>query len=284
MNKEYSNSKELSTEYLITRHSLKPESGVVGSEKYPGITEEGVELARERGVDLLANIEKSRPGTIVWFGGVTNEIRTCSTMQVYIDSIKEMIVQNETLDIVVLGRKEITQERKFGPTRSIEQLTKIIIEKPEYKFVIGIPLLIKELTIRRWFDEEGRPKEYALGLLKRAGGNQAKIIELWLQDSMEGKSSPTAQEQAEEFSKGLVRMEEFIKKFIHDRDVKIVVVGQTSELVAYLVNTIPEQDLQEAYRASGNKPFEETEMMIVSKSGDKIKVSFRGHEYEKSHR
>ena len=86
MNKEYSNSKELSTEYLITRHSLKPESGVVGSEKYPGITEEGVELARERGVDLLANIEKSRPGTIVWFGGVTNEIRTCSTMQVYIDT------------------------------------------------------------------------------------------------------------------------------------------------------------------------------------------------------
>ena len=155
-------------------------------------------------------------------------------------------------------------------------------EKPECKFVVGIPLLIKELTIRRWFDEEGRPKEYALDLLKRAGGNQTKIIELWLQDSMEGRASPNAQEQAEEFSKGLVRMEEFIKRFIHDRDIQIVAVGQTSELVAYLVNTITEQDLQETYRVTGNKPFEETEMMIVSKSGDKIKVSFRGHEYEKA--
>jgi len=35
------------TEYLITRHSLKPEKGAAASEKYPGITEEGVELAKD---------------------------------------------------------------------------------------------------------------------------------------------------------------------------------------------------------------------------------------------
>lgn len=31
----------------------------------------------------------------------------------------------------------------------------------------------------------------------------------------------------------------------------------------------------------GGRVFDATEVVIVSKSGDKVKISFRGHEYEK---
>jgi len=203
-------------------------------------------------------------------------------MQVYVDAIKEMIARGDIPDITVLERTEITKEGKLGPTNSIKKLTETIKEAPENKIVVGIPFLIKELTSRRWFDEQGKPTEYTLDLLKRSGKDEAKFVELWLQDSLESKAMPTAKEQAGEFSRGLSRMEEFMRRFIHDRDIKIVAVGHTSELNAYLTNFLPGNDLQESYNIAGGKPLEETEMAIISKAEDKIKIFFRGREYEKT--
>jgi len=141
--------------------------------------------------------------------------------------------------------------------------------------------MVKELTSRKWFDENGKPTEYTLDLLKRSGKDEAKFVELWLQDSLEGKAKPSPEEQAKEFSKGLLRLEEFMKRFIHDRPIKIVAVGHTSELNSYLAASISEQELQKTYKSLGGKPFEETEMAIISKKGDKLKILFRGREYEK---
>ena len=78
---------------IITRHSLKSTIEDSESEEYPGLSEKGVELARQKVSEFLPIIEQSEEGSVIVFSGVSDLPRTRSTIKIYgeeiIDQLKE---------------------------------------------------------------------------------------------------------------------------------------------------------------------------------------------------
>ena len=80
-------------EYWVTRHSKSGE----GVESSPGLSEQGVEMARERAKTIAELITNSEKGSVILYGGVTSAPRTRSTMELYADEAEKILKeQGET--------------------------------------------------------------------------------------------------------------------------------------------------------------------------------------------
>ncbi len=57
------------SEAIITRHSIRGNHA-----EYEGLSEAGIEQAKERAKDFVDIIEKSEPGTVFFFAGRSDEV------------------------------------------------------------------------------------------------------------------------------------------------------------------------------------------------------------------
>lgn len=286
-NSEQENLKQPKSEHIITRHSIKTDSPELESKEYSGLTEEGVELARERAGDIYADIISSNPGTVFWFGGVSDEIRTRSTIRVYADEISRKI-KGKDGEIKILNEDEI----KLGSiSASVNNIRNIAAINPESKIIVVFPLFIKNFGRRGGlFDKEGNAKEYTKSLTERSKSNEDEFLKTWFDDAEQdaiNDKTLSPEEESNRFLAGINRMENFARGIIgEDRDLKIIDVGHSPQLEAFLADSIAERkgiSAREAYNTVVQKRLSETETIKIKKINDQdFELDFRGEKFSKN--
>ncbi|MFZ2310239.1 MAG: hypothetical protein WAW11_01720 [Patescibacteria group bacterium] len=229
--------------FLATRHSIKPKAGIdPESLDYKGISENGVELAKERADDILDILKKEPVGSILFFLGSSESERTKSTEQVYINAIKESLSDENKDGISLISKSEINNP-DFGYTENANVLASRINDNPEKKFIVDVNLFIKELSNSHWTEENGDFTKYAKKLLLDNNNNEDLCFRDWIKNN--GISGdligPNPKTVAEKSLAGIKRLSEFAKKFLKDKDRNIIIgaVGHSwnlDVLAIYLAN------------------------------------------------
>lgn len=268
--------------FFITRHSKKPKGEDVESSEYSGISEKGVELAKERAKEIESFLEKENTGTVMFIGGSSDAIRTKSTGEVYGDAIKELSEAKKE-DLLVITKGEIeSRGAPEGYSKVIEQIVEQIKANPDKKIVIDYPLFLKELSPKRWFDEKGNLSQYASRLLERNNNNEYEMTKDWIKTggTLEGLRGPDPTEVAEGYKLALLRLQKFARRFIKDRHLTIGVVGHSVDLDAfatYLANG--KVDVEGFEKVTQGQLIKETEMATITIESDKITLSYRNQDY-----
>ncbi len=264
----------------ITRHSLKPSKDVPQSVEYQGITDAGVELAKERAKDIAEIIENAAPGTIIFQSPVSPEVRTRSTLRVYGDALKAAFADRE--DVIVVPRSELSASSKdVGFSGTLQRVVDRADGDPNAKVVIDLPLRLTEMMDKGWFQKDGKPTAYTNHLLE--GGTSLFEAECkWFRE--EGKIDgeqvgPNPTGVAQNLLKALERLRTFAKKSFPDRPIIVGAVGHSFEidaLLAYLHGNGVVSE--ETYRGLQSGILNETEMVKIRLEDDGIVGEYRGME------
>lgn len=271
--------------FIATRHSLKPKSGIdPESLNYKGVSEKGVDLAKERAEDIL-NILKNEPeGSILFFLGSSEADRTKNTAQIYIDTIKDLLA-NESQQNISLVLKDKINNSGYGQTKNANILADKINSHPEQKFIIDINLFIKEFSNSCWTDKNGNLSEYSKKLLLDNNNNEELCFRDWVANN--GVSGdlvgPRPEDVAKKSLAGIKRLSDFAKRFLKDDDRNIVIgaVGHSWNLDAlaiYLANN-GVVDINGFDKIKGTI-IDETQILRLAKQGDgKYNLSYNNNEY-----
>jgi hypothetical protein len=230
-------------ESFFARHSIKvdkkkPEDAE--SQPYKGITEQGVELSRQKAQEVLKMLDQAEAGSVLFIGGASEQIRTKSTGRVFGDEIKDILAREGRNDILALTEADIA-DRQQGYTEIVQGVSDKINASPDKKVLIDYPMLMKEFSMKMWLDEKGNFSEYTNKLLAKNNNNSTAAIKDWIES--EGKlddlTGPNPTKVAEDSLKGIERLREFAKKYIKDRPVIVGAVGHSwnfDALAVYLAN------------------------------------------------
>ena len=255
-------------ESFFTRHSQKSERLEDESAEYPGLTEAGVALARERArQEILELVEKSEPGTVVFIGGASDLPRTKSTAKVYGDELQKMDAE----DVLVITRQEIAkiykEEKSYKGT--LEQIAEFIKQNENKKIIVNFPMFLKGLSLK----DEGREFfAYYNQLLEKHGRNESAAIKDWLETNgkVDGKQAgPVPQELARNIESELERLKTFAQKHFDGRPLITGLVGHSWLLDAFLYEKIGEKALEKGM-------INETELAKIKVGPDKTEIEYRG--------
>src|SRR3990170_8423329 len=86
---------------FFTRHSIRPKEGDQESPDFEGVSEKGVELAKQRASEILESLEQSENGTVMFMGGTSEIARTKSTALIYGNEIRNIVLEQKRNDILV---------------------------------------------------------------------------------------------------------------------------------------------------------------------------------------
>ena len=263
------------SEAFITRHSVSGK----GSE-YEGLSPEGVEKARERAKELAALIEQAEKGSVVFFGGNTYESRTSSTLQAYFDELKEILSQNP--DILMFDQGQVQEEAREGYLKAAKSLQDQADTSPDSKVVIELPLKLKDFNKKEWFyGPDGNMIPEWDALLSKHGKDYGSAIKEWFSRVENGDKAlldPT--EIAESYLKGIARLENFVKKFSGDRKVKIVVVGHSFLIDAFLTYLSNNGKVTPEAFDKLEGVIDTTELSILEPDSEgNLHLEYRGNEY-----
>lgn len=267
-------------EGFVTRHSLKPTKERPESAEFPGIAEDGVELAKERAEDIAKLVEAAPPGTIIFQGGVSTEVRTRSTMQVYGDTLKERFAGRE--DVVVISRDELSESAKAtGFAKTADAVVQRAEADPTAKVVIDLPLRLTEMIGKGWFTKDGRPAPYVEHIFE--GGVtlfEAEVRWLREQGRIDGvQVGPNPVTIAENLLNALDRLRDFVHRFFPDRPVLVGCVGHSFEIDALLAYINGQGQISaEEYTALQSDVIGETEMITFALDGNDVVAGYRGKE------
>jgi len=268
-------------EFFVTRHSKKPKGEDIESSDYPGISEKGVELAKERAKEIESFLEQQGAGAVLFIGGGSEIPRTKSTAEAYGDAIKELAKEKE--DILVITKDEIGSEgAPSGYTKAIEKIAEKIKSNPDKKVVIDYPFFLKELSPARWFDEKGNLSPYAAELLKRNDGNEYEMTKDWIQTGgqIENLQGPNPMAVAESYKHALLRLQKFAERFIEGRPVIIGVVGHSMDIDVFATQLAKGKiDIQGFEEVTQGQLIKETEMATINIDEDKITLSYRNRDF-----
>lgn len=226
---------------FLSRHSKKPKGEDIESSDFPGISEKGVDLAKERAEEILANLEKQENGTVMLISGVSEMPRTKSTALAYGQEIKNIIELQKIDDVLVFLPKDLDNIK--GYSNKINFLAEQIEANPDKKIVLDFPLFLKEFSFKdSWADKKtGDLSEYTKELLRRNNDDDVLCMKDWFEN--QGKIGdligPNPKEVAEQQLTGIERLREFAKKYIPDKQLIIGTVGHSWNLDAvavYLAN------------------------------------------------
>ncbi len=270
--------------YFLTRHSIKPKGEDVESKRYRGISKKGVELAKESVKNILYNLEKSPKNAIIFLSGVSDEVRTRSTAEVYGDELKKKLAGKE--DYIILTREDIPLGK--GYSAIAKQIKEVINANPNKRIIVDIPLFLKEFSLKRkgWLTKEGKPTLYTSKLLEKHNMDEYKITREWIkhQGEFEGVKGINPINIARSYEKGISRLEKFARKYIGNRPYITGIVGHNPELDAYLTYLIGggKVDLQTFDRVSSGKGIiKETELASIKIGPEITTLTYRGKEYQR---
>lgn len=258
---------------FFTRHSIRPKEGDQESPDFEGISEKGVELAKQRAREILESLEQSESGTIMFMGGTSEIARTKSTALIYGNEIRDIISEEERNDILIFTLEDMKNIE--GYSNKVGFLVKKITDNPEKKIVIDFPLFIKEFSfVGDFTTEDGKWTQYSREMLKRCGSDSEKFLRDWLdnQGVIGDLKGPNPKEIAEKQLAGLNRLREFVEKYISGRPLIIGSVGHSWSLDALAVYLANKGEVTtEAFDKMKAKMIGETEMIkLTQKDGKQI--------------
>lgn len=289
---------------VVTRHSKKPdksatEGPTAASARYPGISEAGVELARERAKEILGMVEKAPKGAVLFIGGASELVRTASTAEVYGDEL-EKLVEGRT-DVEVISRKRISEYAKAegapGYTNIVKEITERVDRFPGRTFVVDFPLFLKGMSASAFVEitrEDGKVKEgatppYFAKLMSKHGGDQYLQLREWIEtggvmeEDGERLVGPRPEEIVAGHAKALERLRAFAEKQVPGRPVIIGVVGHSWWMDALLVfaakGTLDAASLDEV--DGGKDIISETEAGTITIQDGRVRVQYRGKTFER---
>ena len=276
---------------FLTRHSkkFKENKGLEESREYPGLTMEGVRLARETSADKLKPmIDKLPEKAVMAIIGASDAIRTKSTAQIYGDELKKQYHGSE--NVIIKTKEEIlpskAQEDLPLDRRAIEELKKEIEQNPDKKFVLDFPLFIKEFSMKgRWVDKDGNLSLYCQKLLGAVNNDDDQAVIKWVETDgeIDGIKGPKPLEVARLYKQGFERLKKFVETQISDRPVFIGGVGHSWDLdvfIAYMThNKIDEKALKDIMGENAEM-IQETEEFYFNIEDGKIKGRYRDQDYE----
>lgn len=285
----------METEFFLTRHTKRPTEEEVSPEGYPGISEAGVELAKERVKDISDLIENARPGTVISLVGVSPIERTRSTMKVYSEELRKSLEGKE--GIIFISQEEIKKlyKEEKGVHKTIEKINEKVEENPAAKIVIEFPLMLKALSDDRWWapEDKNKPeKERKWGpYIEHLGGTAAfirpknEVIKQWFDEQgiVEGKQvGPNPTEVAEGYLRTFKKLEKFLRKIFPNKPLLIGVVGhsfETDAFFTYLANN--GKVTSEGFEKIGGKEIQETELArLIFKPDGNVVLKYRGQSFE----
>ena len=201
--------------YFLSRHSIKPKGGDLESSEFSGISERGVEIAKERAQEIFSDLEKSENGTVMFLGGASELPRTKSTAMVYGKEMKNLIMEQGRDDIVILLPEDIEEIEGF--TNKVNFIAEQVKTNPNKKIILDFPLFMKEFSFKgTWTDDKGNPSQYLIQLFKKNGNNEEAAMEDWFdnQGIIGDLVGPNPKEVAEQQLAGIERLREFAKKYM----------------------------------------------------------------------
>lgn len=261
------------------------------SEIYPGVTEKGVEKARQLAHEQYGEVlKKMAPGGILFIGGSSEEGRTKDTAEIVGDELAEIHKQDS--GILVVTRKEIEkmiEDSKEKSGKALEEIKKIIDENLDKKIVIDYPLFLKELSLRPHFrDKSGKHTAYSQELLKRHEFDEEKgALDMFKNESRLEKDGeilqiPTAQKMAEAHIRSIERLKEFSQTIAPGRQINLGIVGhgwQLDALALFYANQgrVDAEGLKEKFK---NEFIQQAEAGWVEISGDKTILHYKEKVFE----
>lgn len=265
-------------EYWVTRHS---KSGK-GVEEFPGLSEEGVDMAKERAKSIAGLIKDAEDGSVIFYGGSSNILRTKSTMELYA-SEAERILTEEGVQARFIKKEDIKEQAgRSGYLKTAQELAATIESSPDEKVVIELPLFLKEFSMERYLCEKDgetvKPQWQAL--LDKHGKNYSEAIKDWFSDPELMKDiDPVA--IAKDCMVGMKRLADFSRRFIAGRPIKIGFVGHSfliDALLTYIANG--GQVTTEGFNNIGGDVISETELSTIEYDEQgKMHLKYRGQDF-----
>ncbi|MFH1956678.1 MAG: hypothetical protein ABIJ28_03465 [Patescibacteria group bacterium] len=258
---------------FFTRHSIRPKEGDQESPDFEGVSEKGVELAKQRAREILESLEQSENGTIMFIGGTSEIVRTKSTAVIYGNEMRNIVSEQKRDDVLVFVPEDL--ENIEGYSNKVDYLVKQITANPEKKIIIDFPLFIKEFSfVGDFTTEEGKWTQYTREMLKRSGGDSERFLKDWLdnQGVIGDLEGPNPKEIAEKQLAGLNRLREFVEKYISGRPLIIGSVGHSWSLDALAVYLANKGEVTaEAFDKMKAKMIGDTEMIkLTQKDGKQV--------------
>lgn len=276
-----------------TRHTLsfKKDRGMTESSEYLGITEAGVELAREKAKIILKHIKEKPAGTIFFLSGSSELARSKSTLRVYGDELKKLVDEEGVDDVYVISEDDVIRSGEgFGErTRAIVEEIKA---QGNNKIAIVSPLSMTGFGVKGvWSDGEGN-MDYYNELQKICGNNDDKAIRYWLENfkseggvlQVDGKTvlGPDPKVVAESQIESIRRLRDFVAKHISNRNVEIGSVGHAFNLDALAVDLADNGEMApETFDQIGGM-IGETEMLSISADDEDTATFSYGDRFQKT--
>jgi hypothetical protein len=267
-------------EALISRHSKKGDY----SQDYPGLSKDGVEYSKQKTENIIQALKAADPGSIFFFAGVSDQPRTRSTADVYINALKEEIDKNN-LDITVLDEERI-KSAGTGPTDIIKNLSEELENNPDKKYVVYFPMKLKENKLAsRWMAEDGKNwSPYVMKLFEMHNNDNDKAFREWLinRGEIDGLKGPDPVDEAKLQIQGISRLGTFVEKHIgKSRPIIIGGVGHSWTIDAMLVYLANNGDVSpEGFDKVGGKLIGESNFAKIAENGNgEIILVYNGTEY-----
>lgn len=284
--------KNIEGEFFSARHSIKKPKveGDAMSERYEGITEKGVELAKERAKSILESLERAENGSVMFIGGASEAVRTKSTAEVFGDEIKRIVADEEIDDIIVLAKEDIIKESekgKKGISKTVKDIAEKIKANSDKKVLIDYPMFLKEFGMGKWLNKKGDDySEYTYTLLEKHKNDfdpDAGCVADWIENKgvLDNVTGPNPTEVAEDQLRGVERLKKFAKENIGSRPLIVGSAGHSwnlDALAVYLANN-GKVNL-EGFKKVGGEMIGETEPVQVEIEEDAAVLKYKGKEYK----
>lgn len=276
--------------YVIGRHTDRSDkSDHPESEDYPGITENGLEMVRERALKIKEFIDQASPGAIVFMGGTSEEDRTKSTARAFGDELARAYEGSDQVLVLTISTIESAIEEK----RQVDSRAnaKIVLDdflksNPDKKIVIARPLFVKELSLRPFFreDQTGEHTQFTKDLYEKGNDDEAIATDVLMGKGniVDEMQSPIAlQDLALRQIKAMNRLRKFAGKFAQGRELIISLTGHAwnlDALLSYLANA--GEANYEGYTKTGGQEIDQSEIATLEIEDRKALLKYRNKTYE----
>jgi hypothetical protein len=264
----------ISNENLVFRHTKYSNSpNVEQSKNFEGISQEGEDLARQKALELAKSIERLPANSVIFAGGVSNLVRTRSTMKVYVDVLSEYFKDRQ--DVMFVSEEDIRDlSKESGPSKTAKTITENVRDA-QVKIIIDLPLFIKQFSDPNWrsYFRKVNPMKPNID-----------VVRDWLKDQgiIDGEQiGPNPKQVAENYLEGQKRIKNFASKFFPNRPIITANVGHSAEIDAFLTYLANNGEVSfENFEKFGGNEIQETESALIRSLPDnKIQLQYRDCEY-----
>ena|SRR3989338_1908316 len=240
-------------------------------------------MAKERTKTIAELVKGSQRGTVIIYGGVTNENRTRSTAEVYTQELKNILFKDKE-DMHFIGKRDILNRvRRLGHLKAAKNIASEINGCTlDQRVLIDLPLSIKEFFMSRYlYERDGKTERLEWKkLIDKHKPNYTEAIKEWF-GNPELIKLVDPETIAKDYIYGMQRFANFSRRFIPNRPLKIGLVGHSfliDALLTYVANK--EKISPQGFEKIGGHVVRETELSILEfDQRDNLRLRYRGKNF-----